>query len=168
VKVELARPAFVCDTSKIHSHPIRCEHDRPRTHGRVAVCTGASVERRVRHERTVAVMSSVAEPSSSALIAAQESTIQATYLDKRLNVGKRSVKLMIWDTAGQERFHALGQSTIRRVFRFARSSTRQDELIVPRLVLPPPQVLSTTAMRMVRCSCMISLIVIRSQRFVTG
>lgn len=37
----------------------------------------------------------------------QESTIQATYLDKRLNVGKRSVKLMIWDTAGQERFHAL-------------------------------------------------------------
>lgn len=28
----------------------------------------------------------------------QESTIQATYLDKRLNVGKRSVKLMIWDT----------------------------------------------------------------------
>jgi hypothetical protein len=40
----------------------------------------------------------------------QESTIQATYLDKRLNVGKRSVKLMIWDTAGQERFHALGVS----------------------------------------------------------
>jgi Ras-related protein Rab-21 len=38
----------------------------------------------------------------------QESTIQATYLDKRLNVGKKSVKLMIWDTAGQERFHALG------------------------------------------------------------
>lgn len=38
----------------------------------------------------------------------QESTIQATYLDKRLNVGRRSVKLMIWDTAGQERFHALG------------------------------------------------------------
>lgn len=38
----------------------------------------------------------------------QESTIQATYLDKRLNIAKRSVKLMIWDTAGQERFHALG------------------------------------------------------------
>jgi Ras-related protein Rab-21 len=38
----------------------------------------------------------------------QESTIQATYLDKRLNIGQRSVKLMIWDTAGQERFHALG------------------------------------------------------------
>lgn len=37
----------------------------------------------------------------------QESTIQATYLDKRLTVGKRSIKLMIWDTAGQERFHAL-------------------------------------------------------------
>lgn len=38
----------------------------------------------------------------------QASTIEATYLDKRLNVGKKSVKLMIWDTAGQERFHALG------------------------------------------------------------
>jgi len=39
---------------------------------------------------------------------AQESTIQATYLEKRLNVGKNPIKLMIWDTAGQERFHALG------------------------------------------------------------
>lgn len=39
----------------------------------------------------------------------QESTIQATYLDKRINIaGKKSVRLMIWDTAGQERFHALG------------------------------------------------------------
>jgi len=38
----------------------------------------------------------------------QESTIQAAYLDKRLNIGNQSVKLMIWDTAGQERFHALG------------------------------------------------------------
>lgn len=38
----------------------------------------------------------------------QESTIQASYLDKRLNIGKQSVNLMIWDTAGQERFHALG------------------------------------------------------------
>jgi Ras-related protein Rab-21 len=38
----------------------------------------------------------------------QVSTIEATYLDKRLNLGKKSVKLMIWDTAGQERFHALG------------------------------------------------------------
>jgi len=38
----------------------------------------------------------------------QEMTIQATYLDKRLNLGKQAVKLMIWDTAGQERFHALG------------------------------------------------------------
>ena len=38
----------------------------------------------------------------------QESTIQATYLEKRLNVGRRAVTLNIWDTAGQERFHALG------------------------------------------------------------
>eukprot|EP00823_Brevimastigomonas_motovehiculus_P007629 TRINITY_DN673_c0_g1_i1.p1 TRINITY_DN673_c0_g1~~TRINITY_DN673_c0_g1_i1.p1 ORF type:complete len:209 (+),score=30.34 TRINITY_DN673_c0_g1_i1:84-710(+) len=38
----------------------------------------------------------------------QESTIQASYLDKRINIGKTSIKLQIWDTAGQERFHALG------------------------------------------------------------
>jgi len=38
----------------------------------------------------------------------QESTTQATFLEKRLNVGRKSVRLMIWDTAGQERFHALG------------------------------------------------------------
>jgi len=38
----------------------------------------------------------------------QESTIQATYLEKRLNMAKKPVRLMIWDTAGQERFHALG------------------------------------------------------------
>ena len=38
----------------------------------------------------------------------QVSTIQASYLDKRLVVGGRSAHLSIWDTAGQERFHALG------------------------------------------------------------
>jgi Ras-related protein Rab-21 len=38
----------------------------------------------------------------------QESTIQATFLKKRLNVGRKTVELNIWDTAGQERFHALG------------------------------------------------------------
>lgn len=37
----------------------------------------------------------------------QESTIAATYLDKRFHVGQRLVRLMLWDTAGQERFHAL-------------------------------------------------------------
>lgn len=30
------------------------------------------------------------------------------HIRRRLNIGKRSVKLMIWDTAGQERFHSLG------------------------------------------------------------
>lgn len=42
----------------------------------------------------------------------QESTIQATYLDKRLNVGKRSVKLMIWseDTEERERTHSSSNS----------------------------------------------------------
>jgi Ras-related protein Rab-21 len=38
----------------------------------------------------------------------QVSTLQASYLDKRLTVGSSNVQLSIWDTAGQERFHALG------------------------------------------------------------
>lgn len=35
-------------------------------------------------------------------------TIQASFLRKRLNIAGKSVNLAIWDTAGQERFHALG------------------------------------------------------------
>ncbi|XP_065187494.1 ras-related protein Rab-21-like [Sycon ciliatum] len=35
-------------------------------------------------------------------------TLQASFLTKRLNVGGKRVTLAIWDTAGQERFHALG------------------------------------------------------------
>ena len=38
----------------------------------------------------------------------QVSTLQASYLDKKIDVGSASVQLSIWDTAGQERFHALG------------------------------------------------------------
>lgn len=38
----------------------------------------------------------------------QQSTLEATYLEKRLNLGNKSVRLNIWDTAGQERYHALG------------------------------------------------------------
>ncbi|KAI9920573.1 hypothetical protein PsorP6_001447 [Peronosclerospora sorghi] len=38
----------------------------------------------------------------------QVSTLQASYLDKRLIVDNRRVALSLWDTAGQERFHALG------------------------------------------------------------
>jgi len=36
------------------------------------------------------------------------STVQASYLDKKLNIGGKRVSLAIWDTAGQEKFHALG------------------------------------------------------------
>lgn len=36
------------------------------------------------------------------------STLQASYLDKRLNIAGERVHLAIWDTAGQEKFHALG------------------------------------------------------------
>jgi len=35
-------------------------------------------------------------------------TVQASFLTKRLNVDNKRVNLAIWDTAGQERFHALG------------------------------------------------------------
>jgi Ras-related protein Rab-21 len=38
----------------------------------------------------------------------QVSTIQASYLTKRINLGSTTCNLSIWDTAGQERFHALG------------------------------------------------------------
>jgi Ras-related protein Rab-21 len=38
----------------------------------------------------------------------QISTLQASYLDKKLLVSGVNVHLSIWDTAGQERFHALG------------------------------------------------------------
>lgn len=38
----------------------------------------------------------------------QQSTLEATYLEKRINLGSKSIRLNIWDTAGQERYHALG------------------------------------------------------------
>jgi Ras-related protein Rab-21 len=38
----------------------------------------------------------------------QQSTLQASYLDKRLTVDGKTAHLSVWDTAGQERFHALG------------------------------------------------------------
>ncbi|XP_019620876.1 PREDICTED: ras-related protein Rab-21-like [Branchiostoma belcheri] len=36
------------------------------------------------------------------------STLQASFLTKKLNIAGKRVNLAIWDTAGQERFHALG------------------------------------------------------------
>jgi Ras-related protein Rab-21 len=38
----------------------------------------------------------------------QVSTLQASYLDKKLVVGDTTAQLSVWDTAGQERYHALG------------------------------------------------------------
>ncbi|KAI5633144.1 ras family domain-containing protein [Phthorimaea operculella] len=35
-------------------------------------------------------------------------TLQATFLNKRLTLDGKRINLSIWDTAGQERFHALG------------------------------------------------------------
>lgn len=35
-------------------------------------------------------------------------TLQASFLNKRLNIDNQRVNIAIWDTAGQERFHALG------------------------------------------------------------
>ena len=34
--------------------------------------------------------------------------LQASFLNKKLNIRGKRVNLSIWDTAGQERFHALG------------------------------------------------------------
>jgi Ras-related protein Rab-21 len=33
---------------------------------------------------------------------------QASFLNKKINIGGKRVNLSIWDTAGQEKFHALG------------------------------------------------------------
>ena len=38
------------------------------------------------------------------------STVDASFLDKKVNVGERTVKLNIWDTAGQEKYHALAKN----------------------------------------------------------
>jgi Ras-related protein Rab-21 len=38
----------------------------------------------------------------------QTSTLQASYIDKKISIGGNNIQLSIWDTAGQERFHALG------------------------------------------------------------
>ncbi|KAJ8956478.1 hypothetical protein NQ314_006715 [Rhamnusium bicolor] len=36
------------------------------------------------------------------------STVQASFLNKKINLDSNRVNLAIWDTAGQEKFHALG------------------------------------------------------------
>jgi len=36
------------------------------------------------------------------------STLQASFLQKKINMSGRRIQLAVWDTAGQERFHALG------------------------------------------------------------
>lgn len=38
----------------------------------------------------------------------QVSTLQASYLDKKVVIGDTTAQLSVWDTAGQERYHALG------------------------------------------------------------
>lgn len=40
--------------------------------------------------------------------ARMESTLQASFLKKQIQVDGNTIQLNIWDTAGQERFHALG------------------------------------------------------------
>ncbi|XP_044270886.1 ras-related protein Rab-21 [Tribolium madens] len=35
-------------------------------------------------------------------------TVQASFLNKKLNIDSKRINLAIWDTAGQEKFHALG------------------------------------------------------------
>lgn len=38
----------------------------------------------------------------------QVSTIQASFLEKKVTTVTGGAQLAVWDTAGQERFHALG------------------------------------------------------------
>ena len=40
----------------------------------------------------------------------QDSTIDASFLEKKVTVGEKNVKLNIWDTAGQEKYHALAKN----------------------------------------------------------
>lgn len=35
-------------------------------------------------------------------------TLQATFVNKKININGKRINLSIWDTAGQEKFHALG------------------------------------------------------------
>ena len=58
----------------------------------------------------------------------QISTLQASYLDKKINVGATSVQLSIWDTAGQERFHALGPIYYRDAGNHHHKSTKKYEI----------------------------------------
>ena len=39
-----------------------------------------------------------------------DSTVDASYQEKTLQVGEKRVKLAIWDTAGQEKYHALAKN----------------------------------------------------------
>ena len=38
------------------------------------------------------------------------STVDASFLEKKVTVGEKTVKLYIWDTAGQEKYHALAKN----------------------------------------------------------
>ena len=40
----------------------------------------------------------------------QSSTVDASYLEKQVQVGEKRVKMVIWDTAGQEKYHALAKN----------------------------------------------------------
>ena len=40
----------------------------------------------------------------------QDSTIDASFLGKKVTVGQKSIMLNIWDTAGQEKYHALAKN----------------------------------------------------------
>ena len=40
----------------------------------------------------------------------QSSSVDASYIEKQIQVGQKRVKLSIWDTAGQEKYHALAKN----------------------------------------------------------
>jgi len=40
----------------------------------------------------------------------QTSTVDASFLQKKVQIGEKQVKMNIWDTAGQEKYHALAKN----------------------------------------------------------
>ena len=43
----------------------------------------------------------------------QSSTVDASCLEKVIQVGEKRVKMIVWDTAGQEKYHALAKNYYR-------------------------------------------------------
>ena len=59
----------------------------------------------------------------------QTSSVDASYLEKVVQVGEKRTKLAIWDTAGQEKYHALAKNYYQGASGKSRSFLNLDFLI---------------------------------------